>query len=101
MKSLQDLGMTYIQLSTHVQLFNQAMQIKWSDSQRFQNPILRTGVMLIVQNVCGCIGHLMQVSGLETLIGSAFGRVSNIMGHGTPCVGCIQGVFFPFSYNPS
>ena len=26
-----------------------------------------------VQNVCGCIGHLMKESGLETLIGAAFG----------------------------
>ena len=102
MKSLQDLGMTYIQLSTNVQLFIQAMQIKWSDSQRFQNLILRTGVMHIVQNVCGCIGHMMQGSGLETLIGSAFGRVSNIMGHGTPCVRALRAfrVFFSILLQP-
>ena len=67
-----------------MQLYVQAMQIKWSDTQRFQNLILRPGVMYIVQNVCGCIGHLMQGSGLETLIESAFGGVSSITGHGKP-----------------
>ena len=90
MKSLQDLGMTYIQLSPDMRLYIQAMQIKWSDSQRFQNLILRPGVMHIVQNVCGCIGHLMQGSGLETLIGSAFGGVSSIMGHGKPQVHALR-----------
>ena len=39
-----------------------------------------------MQNVCGYIGHLMQGSGLETLIGAAFGGVSSIMGHGKPWV---------------
>jgi hypothetical protein len=90
MKSLQDLGMTYIQLSPDMQLYIQAMQIKWSDPQRFQNLILRPGVMHIVQNVCGCICHLMKGSGLETLIGAAFGGVSSIMGHGKPWVRAIR-----------
>ena len=95
--------MIYIQLSPDMQLYIQAMQIKWSDSQRFQNLILRAGVMHLVQNVCGCFGHLMQGSGLETLIGSAFGGVSSIMGHGSHgCVRCAHsGLFIPFSYNPS
>ena len=48
MKSLHDLGMTYIQLSPDMQLYIQAIQIKWSDSQRFQNFILRPGVTHIV-----------------------------------------------------
>ena len=73
-----------------MQLYIQAMQIKWSDSQRFQNFILRPGVMDIVQNVCGCIGHLMQGSGLETLIGAVFGGVSSIRGHGKPWVRALR-----------
>ena len=73
-----------------MQLYIQAMQIKWSDSQRFQNLILRPGVMHIVQNVCGCIGHLMQGSGRETLIGAVFGGVSSIMGNGKPRVRALR-----------
>ena len=86
MKSLEDLGMTYIHLSPDTQLYIQAMQIKWSDPQRFRNLILRPGVMHIVQNVCGCIGHLMTGSGLATLIGAAFGGVNSIIGQGKPRV---------------
>ena len=86
MESLQELGMTYAHLSPDMQLYIQALQIKWSDQDRFQNLILRPSVMHIVQNVCGCIGHLMKGSGLETLIGAAFGGVSNIIGQGKPWV---------------
>ena len=73
MKSLQNLGMTYIQLSSDMQLYIHAMQIKWSNTQTFQNLIFRPGVKHIVQNLCGCIGQLMQGSSLEILIGAAFG----------------------------
>ena len=65
MKSLLDLAIIYIQLSPDVHLHSQAMRVKWSDSQRFQN--------LIVHNVCGSIDQIIQGSGLETLIESAFG----------------------------
>jgi len=89
MKSLQDLGITYIQLSPDMQLYIQPMLIKWSDSQRFQNLILWPGVMRCV-NVCRCIGHLMLGSGLETLIGSAFGGFNSNVGRGKPCVRALR-----------
>ena len=90
MKSLNDLGMTYIHLSPDMQLYIQAMQIKWNDPLRFQNLILRPGVMHIVQNIWGSIGHLMKGSGLEIIIGAAFGGVNNIMCHGKPWVRAIR-----------
>ena len=45
-----------------------------------------------VQNVCGCIGHLMKESGIETVIGAAFGAQQH---HGAretmgPCNASIQ-----------
>ena len=45
-----------------------------------------------VPNVCGCIGHLKKESGLETLIGAAFGAQQH---HGAretmgPCNASIQ-----------
>ena len=82
MQSLTDLGMTYIHLSPDMQLYIQAMQIKWNEPQAFDKLILRPGVMHIVQNVCGCIGQLMMGSGLADLIGSAFGGVGSIMAQG-------------------
>ena len=86
MQSLTDLGMTYIHLSPDMQLYIQAMQIKWNEPQAFDKLILRPGVMHIVQNVCGCIGQLMMGSGLADLIGSAFGGVGSIMAQGKPWV---------------
>ena len=78
MKSLRDLGVTHVHLSPDMQLHIQAMQIKWSEPQAFDKELLRSGVMHIVQNVCGCIGQLMMGSGLANLIGSAFGRVGSM-----------------------
>ena len=85
-QSLTDLGMTYIHLSPDMQLYIQAMQIKWNEPQTFDKLILRPGVMHIVQNVCGSIGQLMMGSGLADLIGSAFGGVGSIMAQGKPWV---------------
>ncbi len=100
-KSLQDLGMTYIQLSPDMQLYIHATQMKWSDSQRLQNLILRPGVMHIVQNVCGCIGHLMKGSGLETLINwrCVWGsRQHHVSGENMgACDACIQDGLFHFT----
>ena len=81
-QSLTDLGMTYIHLYPDMQLYIQAMQIKWNEPQAFDKLILRPGVMHTVQNVCGCIGQLMMGSGLADLIGSAFGGVGSIMPQG-------------------
>ena len=86
MKSLTDLGMTYIHLSPDMHLYIQAMQIKLNEPHAFDKLILRPGVMHIVQNVCGCIGQLMMGSGLADLIGSAFGGVGRIMAQGKPWV---------------
>ena len=78
--------MTYIHLSHDMQLYIQAMQIKWNEPQAFDKLILRPGVMHIVQNVYGCIGQLMMSSGLADLNGSAFGRVGSIISQGKPWV---------------
>ena len=103
MQSLTDLGMTYIHLSPDMQLYIQAMQIKWNEPQAFDKLIMRPSVMHIVQNVCGCIGQLMMGSGLANLIGSAFGGVGSIMAQGNHgCVRCAHsGWYLQFSCNHS
>ena len=103
MKSLTELGMTYIHLPPDMQLYIQAMQIKWNEPQAFDKLILRPGVMHIVQNICGCIGQLMMGSGLADLIGSAFGGVGSIMVQGNHgCVRCAHsGWYLQFSCNHS
>ena len=86
MQSLTDLRMTYIHLSPDMQLYIQALHMKWNEPQAFDKLILRPGVMHIVQNVCGCIGQLMMGSGLADLIGAAFGGVGSIVDQGEPWV---------------
>ena len=68
------------------QSYIQAKQIKRNGPLRFQNLILRPGVIHTVQNICGCIVHLMKGLGLEFLIGAVFGAVSSIMYKGKPRV---------------
>jgi hypothetical protein len=77
--SLTDMGMTRIHISVDLQLYMVASQIKWNDVENFKNVILRPGIMHTVQSFCGCIGKLMQGSGIEKLIGSAFGGLAGIM----------------------
>ena len=67
-------------------LYVLAMQIKWSDPQKFRNLILRPGVMHIVKNGCGCIGHPVTGSCIATLNGAAFVGVNSIMDQGKPRV---------------
>ena len=50
MQSLTDLGMTYIHVSPDMQLYIQAMQIKWNEPQAFDKLILRLGVMRSVDD---------------------------------------------------
>ena len=100
MKSLTDLGMTYIHLSPNLQLYIQAIQIKWSEPQAFDRLILRPGVMHIEQNVCGCIGQLMMGSGLADLIGSAFGGGGSIVAQGNHgCLRCANSEWFSCNHS--
>ena len=78
-KSLTEQGMTYINLSVDMQLYMVAQQIKWWNPQRFEKIILRPGAMHIIMSFLGCIGNLMRGSGLNVLVGSAFGHITAIM----------------------
>ena len=56
-----------------------AQQIKWWDPQKFRDAILRPGAMYIFMSFLGCIGTLMKGSGLDVLIGAAFGGMNGII----------------------
>ncbi len=78
-KSLAELGMTYANLSIDMQLYMVAQQIKWWEPARFNEVILRPGAMHIIMSFLGCIGMLMKGSGLDVLVGAAFGGLTGIM----------------------
>ena len=48
-------------------------------AQIIKDVILRPGAMHITMSFLGCIGTLMKGSGLDTLVGSAFGGLTGIM----------------------
>ena len=79
-KTLTELGMKTSNLSADMQLYILATLIKWaSHGNRFKSVILRPGGMHTLMSFNGCIGNLMKTSGLEVLIGAAFGGLTSIM----------------------
>ena len=78
-KSLLDLDMQYTNLSVDMQLYMVGQHIKWWRPQTFRDVVLRPGVMHIIMSFFGCIGTLMKGSGLDVLIGPAFGGMNGII----------------------
>ena len=67
-------------LSADMQLYIVATLINWaSHGNRFKSVILRPGGMHTLMSFNGCIGNLMKASGLEVLVGAAFGGLTSIM----------------------
>ncbi len=77
-KSLGELGMSYANMAIDMQLYLVAQQIKWWEPTRFNDVILRPGAMHIGMSFLGCIGALMKGSGLDVLVGAAFGRLTGL-----------------------
>ena len=79
-KTLTEPGMKTSNLSADMQLYIVATLIKWaSHGNRFKSVILRPGGMHTLMSFNGCIGNLMKASGLEVLVGAAFGGLTSIM----------------------
>jgi hypothetical protein len=78
-QSLSEMGMTCANLSIDMQLYMVAQKIKWWAPEMFKDVILRPGAMHIIMSFLGCIGSLMKGSGLDTLVGAAFGGLTGIM----------------------
>ena len=79
-KTLTELGMNTSNLSADMQLYIVATLIKWtSHGNRLKSVILRPGGMHTLMSFNGFIGNLMKASGLEVLVGAAFGGLTSIM----------------------
>ena len=101
--SLGERGMTCANLSIDMQLYMVGQQVKWWELDIFKDVILGPGAMHIIMSFLGCIGTLVKGSGLDTLVGSAFGGLTGIMsGHEWKCesyegisygICCITGEF--------
>ena len=62
-----------------MQLYQVAMQIKWSSPDRWTHVIVCPGGMHTIMSFIGCIGTLMCNSGLEELLSTAFKGITHMM----------------------
>ena len=76
---LQEQGTHITHLVADMQMYKVALQIKWSDQERWKHLVLRPGGMHMLMSFIGCIGILMRCTGLEDLLGCAFAGVPNMM----------------------
>ena len=72
-------GQSGVQLVADMQLYKVAVQIQWSDPLRWKHVVIRPGGMHALMSFIGCIGKLMQSSGLEELLGAAYRGVANML----------------------
>jgi len=78
-KFVHEHGHKYLHVAADMQLYRVTMMIKWSDPLRWKQLIVRPGGMHTVMSFIGCIGTLMQGSGLEELLNAAFKGVGNML----------------------
>ncbi|XP_066967397.1 uncharacterized protein [Macrobrachium rosenbergii] len=62
----------FIHLCADMQLYKVILQIKWSDPCQWKNLVVRPGGMHTLMSFIGCIGTLMNGSGLEDILEVAF-----------------------------
>lgn len=66
-------------MTANQQLYKVALHIQWNDPLTFSNVYLRIGGMHILMNCVGCIGTLMDNSGLLELLTGPFGGVKKML----------------------
>lgn len=72
-------GQEYSVFTCDQQLYRVTMDIVWTDPDRWKDFIPRLGGMHWVMSFVGCIGKLMSNSGLERIMGSAFGGANKML----------------------
>ncbi len=72
-------GQKYLQLVADMQLFKIAMQVKWSNPNRWKALVVRPGGMHTLMSFIGCVGTLMSGTGLEEILNAAFSGVGSML----------------------
>ncbi len=68
-----------LHLSADMQLYKIILQIKWSNPIHWRHLTVRPGGMHTLMSFIGCIGTLMDATGLENVLGAAFKGVQNML----------------------
>lgn len=69
----------FVHLSADMQLYKGIQEIKWSDPSRWQHLIVCPGGMHILMSFFGCVGTLINGSGLEDILSVAFKGVASML----------------------
>ena len=79
MRLNQERGQKYTVFTADQQLYKVLCDIKWADPKRFEYFIPRLGGMHFLMSFVGCVGVLMQNSGLADIMKSAFAGVPKML----------------------
>ena len=71
--------MSSVHISLDMQLYMVAVQVKWSDPERWRAVIAHPGGMHKVMSFIGCIDNLMKRAGVEELLGAAYSGLAGIL----------------------
>ena len=69
----QLMGQKWTIFTSDQELYKELVHITWVDKEQFQNFIPRLGGMHMLMSFVGAVGYLMGGSGIEEILGSAFG----------------------------
>ena len=72
-------GQEYVIFTADQQLYRVALHIQWTDQITFKNIYLRLGGMHILMSYVGCVGTLMENTGLTEVLSGPFGGVQKML----------------------
>ena len=78
-KFAKDHEQKYSYMECDMAIYKLAMHIKWSNPNEWKHLIIFPGGMHTMMSFIGCIGTLMQGTGLDTILSSAFKGVENML----------------------
>ena len=78
-KLSQATGQGYVVFTADQQLYRVALHVQWNDPITFKNVILRLGGMHTLMSYIGCVGTLMDNSGLTELLSGQFAGVQKML----------------------
>jgi len=73
------IGQKFVLFTCDLQLYKVALDVKWAYPDKFSDVIPRLGGMHSLMSFVGCIGTLMENSGLAEILGEVFGGVSKML----------------------
>ena len=69
----------FVLFTCDLQLYKVALHVKWAYPEKFSDVIPRLGGMHFLMSFIGCIGTLMENTGLEEVLSDVFGGAAKML----------------------